>query len=100
MDNIILIQFVLFIWLYRYQYNSKEPTGTCAVLVTDHHRSLCANLGAANCFTIDHIREPENKKLVNSAQFYYISVSYSTFIVKEIAILQPEIMPKYDTDEC
>lgn len=62
----------------RYQYNLNEPTGTCAVLVTDHHRSLCANLGAANCFTIDHIREPENKKLVNSAQFYYISGFFLT----------------------
>ncbi|KAL1494961.1 hypothetical protein ABEB36_010460 [Hypothenemus hampei] len=62
----------------RYQYNEKEPTGTCAVLVTDHHRSLCANLGAANCFTIDHIRNPENRKLINSAQFYYISGFFLT----------------------
>ncbi|XP_066259701.1 uncharacterized protein Adk2 [Euwallacea similis] len=62
----------------RYQYNEKEPTGTCAVLVTDHHRSLCANLGAANCFTIDHVRNPDNKKLVNSAQFYYISGFFLT----------------------
>lgn len=60
----------------RYQYNEKEPTGTCAVLITDHHRSLCANLGSANCFTIDHIRKPENRVLVESAQFFYISVSF------------------------
>lgn len=59
----------------RYQYHNEEPTGTCTVLITDHHRSLCANLGAANHFTIDHIRKPENKKLVDTAQYYYISVS-------------------------
>ncbi|ENN71091.1 adenosine kinase-like [Dendroctonus ponderosae] len=62
----------------RYQYTGAEPTGTCAVLVTGHHRSLCANLGAANCFTIDHILLPDNKKLVNTARFYYISGFFLT----------------------
>lgn len=62
----------------RYQYNSEEQTGTCAVLITDHHRSLCANLGAANCFTVDHIRKPENRKLIDAAQFYYISGFFLT----------------------
>lgn len=59
----------------QYQYHEEEPTGTCAVLITGTNRSLCANLAAANCFTIDHIRKPENKKLIESAQFYYVSVS-------------------------
>lgn len=59
----------------QYQYTDKEPTGTCAVLITGNHRSLCANLAAANCFTIDHIRKPENKKLIEKAQYYYVSVS-------------------------
>lgn len=60
----------------QYQYTSKEPTGTCAVLITGTHRSLCANLAAANCFTIDHIRKAENKKLIENARFYYVSVSF------------------------
>lgn len=60
----------------QYQYNNQEPTGTCAVLITGTNRSLCANLAAANCFTIDHIRKPENRKLIENAQFYYVSVSY------------------------
>lgn len=59
----------------QYQYNDNEQTGTCAVLITGTNRSLCANLAAANCFTIDHIRKPENKKLIENAQFYYVSVS-------------------------
>ncbi|KAJ8923027.1 hypothetical protein NQ315_001575 [Exocentrus adspersus] len=62
----------------QYQYDSNEPTGTCAVLITDHHRSLCANLGSANCFTIDHINKPESKKLLDTAQFYYISGFFLT----------------------
>lgn len=63
----------------QYQYTDKEPTGTCAVLITNHHRSLCANLGAANCFTIDHIQNPENRKFIETAQFYYVSVSNYSF---------------------
>nr|XP_023025282.1 adenosine kinase [Leptinotarsa decemlineata] len=59
----------------RYQQCDKgEPTGTCAVLITDHNRSLCANLGCANNFTIDHIRTRDNKYLIDSAKYYYISV--------------------------
>lgn len=60
----------------QYQFTDKEPTGTCGVLLTGMHRSLCANLAAANCFTIDHIRKQENRKLIEKAQFYYVSVSF------------------------
>lgn len=59
----------------QYQVTSKEPTGTCAVLITGTHRSLCANLAAANCFTIDHLQKPENRRYLEAARFYYISVS-------------------------
>ncbi len=50
--------------------------GTCAVAVTNHgkSRSLCANLGAANCFTTDHIEDPENWSFVEQADFIYIAV--------------------------
>ncbi|XP_074040767.1 adenosine kinase 2 [Leptinotarsa decemlineata] len=63
----------------RYQQCDKgEPTGTCAVLITDHNRSLCANLGCANNFTIDHIRTRDNKYLIDSAKYYYISGFFLT----------------------
>lgn len=67
----------------QYQYTTKEPTGTCAVLITGTHRSLCANLAAANCFTIDHIKKAENKKFIETARFFYVSVSFfrSTAII-------------------
>ncbi|XP_060523221.1 adenosine kinase [Cylas formicarius] len=61
-----------------YQYNDREPTGTCAVLITKFHRSLCAHLGSANCFTIDHISKPDNRKLLEGARFYYISGFFLT----------------------
>lgn len=62
----------------RYQQHESEPTGTCGVLITGHHRSLCANLAAANHFTIDHIRSPENKKIIEAAKFIYITGFFLT----------------------
>lgn len=68
----------------RYQQNDSEPTGTCGVLLTGHHRSLCANLAAANHFTIDHIRTVENKKILESAKFIYITGFFLTASSKTV----------------
>ncbi|XP_026671491.1 adenosine kinase 2 isoform X2 [Ceratina calcarata] len=62
----------------RYQYTEKEPTGTCAVLITGNERSLCANLAAATCFSLSHIEEPENKRLIESAEYIYVSSFFLT----------------------
>ena len=58
----------------KYQIVESQPTGTCAVLITDNNRSLCANLAAANHFTKDHLDKSENFALVENAQYFYISV--------------------------
>lgn len=62
----------------RYQVTEKEATGTCGVLVTGTKRSLCANLAAANLFTLDHIKKEENFKFLENAEFYYISGFFIT----------------------
>ncbi|XP_068231083.1 uncharacterized protein Adk2 isoform X1 [Palaemon carinicauda] len=64
----------------RYQKQSNHPTGTCAVVLTNNGkcRSLVANLAAANHFTISHLENPENKALMEKAQFYYISGFFLT----------------------
>lgn len=62
----------------QYQQNESVPTGTCAVAITNHHRSLCANLAAANTFTIDHIEQPENRKILNSAEYFYATGFFLT----------------------
>lgn len=62
----------------RYQQHDSEPTGTCGVLITGHHRSLCANLAAANHFSIEHIRSTENKKILEAAKFVYITGFFLT----------------------
>lgn len=61
-----------------YQHNETIPTGTCAVAITGHHRSLCANLAAANTFTIDHINQPENRKILSNAKYFYITGFFLT----------------------
>ena len=42
------------------------------------NRSLCANLAAATKFTIDHIRETENAKIIQEADYYYVTVRTKT----------------------
>ena len=51
------------------------------MLLSDNgtHRSLCANLAAANLFTKDHIEVPENLQLIEKADFYYITVIKKKF---------------------
>lgn len=70
----------------QYQYTDKQPTGTCAVLITKNgtQRSLCANLAAANCFTPDHIHKPENMNYVKNAEFYYVSGFFLTVSIESI----------------
>jgi len=66
----------------QYQVVPTEATGTCAVLLTGTDRSLCTKLGAANCFTKDHLEKLFS--YAEKAQFYYISVPdyniYSHFL--------------------
>jgi len=62
----------------KYQIIEKEATGKCAVLITGHHRSLCAYLGAANHFTIDHLEKPENWYFIERALYYYVSGFFLT----------------------
>ncbi|XP_037973204.2 adenosine kinase isoform X1 [Plutella xylostella] len=59
--------------IVQYQVTEAAPTGTCAVLVTDTHRSLCANLAAAEKFTPEHLASDDSKALIQKAQVVYTS---------------------------
>lgn len=56
-----------------YMYTDKEPTGTCAVCVTGHNRSLVAYLAAANKFDKSHLEVPANWALVEKAHYFYVA---------------------------
>lgn len=53
------------------------PTGTCAVLVVDKERTLCANLSAANKYTVDMLKD-NMWKTVEEAGMYYIGGFFLT----------------------
>ena len=68
----------------HYLVDDKEPTGTCACLITEKVRSLVANLGAANSYKQEHLPKPENWKLIEQAQFAYIAGFFLTVSIDSI----------------
>ncbi|CAN6723656.1 unnamed protein product [Malus baccata var. baccata] len=71
----------------HYYEDETAPTGTCAVCVVGSHRShstvcifrsLVANLSAANCYKIEHLKKPENWALVEKAKYIYIAGFFLT----------------------
>lgn len=61
-----------------YQVHKDQPTGRCAVCITGHHRSLVTHLGAANFFTVDHLKKPENLEIIKESSIVYISGYFLT----------------------
>lgn len=56
----------------EYRVDPKEPTGRCGVVITDHNRSMCTDLGAANHYDLEHLKSPEVWKLVEGATTYFV----------------------------
>jgi adenosine kinase len=64
----------------KYQI-SEHPTGRCAVLITGQERSLVTKLDAANHFTVAHLEEEDNWRLVAKAQVVYSAGFFLTVSV-------------------
>jgi adenosine kinase len=62
----------------HYQKVDDTPTGTCAVLIKDHERSLVANISAAGKYAIDHLQQQDTQDLINKAKVYYIAGFFLT----------------------
>lgn len=71
----------------QFQYTNEHPTGTCAVLITGMHRSLCANLAAATNFTVDHLSIFENKRTIEGAKYFYVSGFFLAVSLPSIMVL-------------
>jgi adenosine kinase len=56
----------------EYRVDPKEPTGRCGVVITGHNRSMCTDLGAANHYDLQHLKQPDVWALVEGAEAYYI----------------------------
>jgi len=75
-----------------YQIHKDQPTGRCAVCVTGHHRSLVTHLGAANCFTVDHLKLPENLEIIKQSSIVYISGYFLTVSPESIDYVCQEVV--------
>uniref|UniRef100_A0A7N0V3M2 Adenosine kinase n=1 Tax=Kalanchoe fedtschenkoi TaxID=63787 RepID=A0A7N0V3M2_KALFE len=71
----------------HYYEDNNAPTGTCAVCVVGGDRSLVANLSAANCYKVEHLKQPENWALVEKAKYYYIAGFFLTVSAESIQLV-------------
>ncbi|KAJ2711895.1 adenosine kinase [Coemansia spiralis] len=62
----------------NYMVNPDVPTGTCALLITGHNRSMVADLKAAETYSHEHTVAPENWKDIEAASFYYITSFFAS----------------------
>lgn len=71
----------------EYRYDEEQPTGRCGVVITGHNRSMCTDLAAANCYKLDHLKQPQIWKLVEQAKVYYVGGYHLTVCVPAIMAL-------------
>ncbi|EJT49111.1 adenosine kinase [Trichosporon asahii var. asahii CBS 2479] len=57
---------------------APAKTGACAVILSNHDRSLVTTLRAAEMFTPDHLKKPEVAALIDGAQYFYIGGFFLT----------------------
>jgi len=65
----------------QYQRSDAHPTGRCAVLITGQDRSLVTKLDAANHFTVEHLEDAKNWKVVETAKAVYSAGFFLTVSV-------------------
>lgn len=61
-----------------YHVDKDTPTGTCAVAVVNHERSLVANLAAANKYVIEHLQSAEIETVWKKSKIIYSSGFFLT----------------------
>lgn len=71
----------------EYLIDESTPTGTCAVILSEHDRSLCTRLGAANNYKLEHLKSPEIWKFVTGAEYFYVGGFHLTVCVPAILAL-------------
>ncbi|KAI9646714.1 adenosine kinase [Ciborinia camelliae] len=74
----------------EYRVDKKQPTGRCGVVITDHNRSMCTDLGAANHYDLEHLKSPEVWKLVEGATHYFVGGYHLTVCPPAIQALAEE----------
>ncbi|GAC74053.1 possible pfkB family carbohydrate kinase [Moesziomyces antarcticus T-34] len=73
-----------------YQFSDDAPTGSCAVVITGHNRSLCTNLGAAEKFAKSHLETAEAQQAIKNAKIFYLGGFFLTHGVESALVLANE----------
>lgn len=68
----------------EYLVDKDHRTGTCAVICHNAHRSLVANVSAADHYKISHLESKGVWSLIEQAKYYYISGFFVTNAVPSI----------------
>jgi adenosine kinase len=71
----------------HYLQDQTVPTGTCAVLLVNKERSLCANLAAAEKYQQSHYESQEIHQVVQKAQYFYATgffLTHSPQVIREL----------------
>lgn len=75
----------MYIIFFRYAVHSTLPTGLCVSLVYESSRSLVANLGAANIYTLNDLKKANFQ--LDSLKIIYIEgyfITHSLDVAKEL----------------
>uniref|UniRef100_A0A2M4AQW4 Adenosine kinase n=1 Tax=Anopheles triannulatus TaxID=58253 RepID=A0A2M4AQW4_9DIPT len=72
----------------QYQRTTKQPSGTCAVLITGTQRSLCANLAAANEFSCEELKSERNVAYLRQAEYFYVSGFFFTASFESVQFVE------------
>ncbi|KAK9804946.1 hypothetical protein WJX73_001708 [Symbiochloris irregularis] len=70
----------------QYLVDENTPSGTCATCINSGDRSLVANLASANNYKVDHLKKPEQWKVVEQAQVIYSAGFFITVSPESIAL--------------
>jgi len=62
----------------HYLVDPKVQTGTCAVLITEHERSVVANLAAAEHYKLDHLKSDAMQKVLAKCKYIYVEGYFLT----------------------
>lgn len=62
----------------EYMVVPDVPTGRCGVVITGKNRSLCTDLAAANCYKVDHLKQPQIWAHAQAASFFYVGSFHLT----------------------
>merc|ERR1711937_786676 len=73
-----------------YMVDASTPTGVCGCLINGIERSLCTNLNAANNYKAEHLKQPENWKLVEEAKITYSAGFFITVSPEAIRLASQE----------